>query len=158
MGWDVTGPRGFKTQYKGYGKSMSNQLPSNEQAQESAVFMAQEIHAPAFFEKLSAYGLQPNTEAEAAQMLQLGAVLQTAEQEGNYKTAADIANETGNPFLDYALHNATGGSVQKQAASGSSNDEQLAAAAAAVAQTNPVAKQAALTYAHMLAGGEIAES
>ena len=136
---------------------MSNQLPTNEQAQESAVFMAQEIHAPAFFEKLSAYGLQPNTEAEAAQLLQLGAVLQTAEQEGTYKTAAAIANETGNPFLDYALQNAPGGSVQKQA-SASSSDEQQAAAAAAVAQTNPIAKQAALTYAHMLAGGEIAES
>jgi len=137
---------------------MSNQLPTNEQAQEAAVFMAQEIHAPAFFEKLSAYGLQPNTEAEAAQLLQLGATLQTAEHEGNYKTAAETANETGNPFLDYALQSATGNNTpQKQAADTSDQDAQLAATAAAVAQTNPIAKQAALTYAHMVAGGEIAE-
>lgn len=137
---------------------MSNQLPTNEQAQEAAVFMAQEIHAPAFFEKLSAYGLQPNTEAEAAQLLQLGATLQTAEHEGNYKTAAATANETGNPFLDYALQSAPGNNTQqKQAADTVAHDEQLAATAAAVAQSNPIAKQAALTYAHLVAGGEMQE-
>ena len=75
-----------------------------------------------------------------------------------FKTAADITNETGNPFLDYALQSATGNNApQKQAADTAAQDEQLAATAAAVAQSNPIAKQAALTYAHIVAGGALQE-
>ena len=133
---------------------MSNEI-TPEQAQESAVFMAQEIHAPAFFEKLSACGLEPSTEAEAAQFLQLGAVLQHAEQSGQYKTASDATNESENPFLKFATDNAVDAMTtgQPQAAP----DEALAKQAAAVATTNPVAKQAALTYAYMLANAAESE-
>ena len=129
---------------------MSNEI-TPEQAQESAVFMAQEIHAPAFFEKLSAYGLEPSTEAEAAQLLQLGAVLQHAEQSGQYKTASDAVNEAENPFLKFATDKAIEAMTGDQAVSAPASEEALAKQAAAVATTNPVAKQAALTYAYMLA-------
>ena len=83
-----------------------------------------------------------------------------------HSTIMDISNETGfKPehediikCLDYALQSAPGNNTQqKQAADTVAHDEQLAATAAAVAQSNPIAKQAALTYAHLVAGGEMQE-
>jgi hypothetical protein len=77
---------------------MSTPLPTLEQAQQASAFMVDQIHVPAFFEKLAANGIAPRTQVEAQQLLQLGAVLADREQ----KTVDKAAND-GNPFLAKVL-------------------------------------------------------
>jgi hypothetical protein len=111
--------------------------------------MASEIHAPAFFEKLSAYGIAPRTQAEADQLLELGVTLYSAESQGQYKSAADAAQEQRNPFLDAVLNRFVPG---QQAAS----DDQIKAAALQAVQGDDIVKAAALVYNHVMSGGELA--
>ena len=128
-------------------------LPTESQAKEAQVFMAAEVVAPAFFEKLASYDIRPRNEAEAQQLLQLGASLYAVEQQGQYKTAAAQSNEQGNPFLDLALQQLT----PAQRPTPQQFEGQLKQAALQVVQNDAIAKQAALVYAHCAAGGQVVQ-
>jgi len=122
---------------------MSNPLPTQEQAQQAHSYMVDQIHVPAFFEKLAANGLEPRNEAEAQQLLQLGAILGHAEAEGRVKQAQD-----GNPFLTHVLGEFDQpGSVDVNALVKKSADELIG--------SSELAKTAALVYAHVATGGEL---
>ena len=136
------------------GRNMPN-LPTKAQADEAAIFMASEVHTPAFFQKLAAYGIQPRTEAEARQLLQMGAVLFQAESEGRYKSASAQVQEQENPFLSHVLGRLA--PAQAQAPSPAQVDMNIKQAALEVAQTDPIAKAAALVYNYAMSGGELAE-
>ena len=125
---------------------MSTQLPTKEQAAQANSFMVDQIHVPAFFEKLAANGLKPRTEAESKQLLQLGAVLAHAETNGQTKTAQDA----GNPFLAHVLGQLT---QQQQP----DVDAMIKQSADQLIGDSEIAKTAALVYAHTVAGGELAE-
>lgn len=127
---------------------MSDQLPTKEQATQAYSYMLDEIHAPAFFEKLAANGLEPRNEAEAKQLLQLGAILGQQETTTAEKTAKD-----GNPFLSHVLDKLDpagnhSGPVQYDARIKQGSDELI--------RTSDTAKTAALIYAHAANGGELA--
>jgi hypothetical protein len=125
-------------------------LPTAEQAEQACNFMAQEVHAPAFFEKLAAHDIYPRTQAEAAQLLEMGVELHQAELEGRYKTAAVAEQEQANPFLAHAM-----GQLQPQMPAHVQSDDMLKAAAAQIAEQDPVVKTAAELYGYLLGGGEI---
>jgi len=110
--------------------------------------MIDNVHVPAFFEKLASLGIQPKTQAEATQLLQLGAVLAQAEADGQTKQAQD-----GNPFLNHVLQRATGRpqGVNIDQMIKNSADSMIAADDDGLAQT------ASLVYAHAVTGGELAE-
>jgi hypothetical protein len=108
--------------------------------------MIDQIHVPAFLEKLASYGIQPRNRAEVKQMIQLGAVLAEAEDTGRIKSAQD----TENPFLTHLLQNA----MPKYA---TDVDAAIATSAAQLVQSNDLAKTAALIYGHIVGGGEIAQ-
>ena len=109
--------------------------------------MIDQIHVPAFLEKLAGHGIQPRNRAEVKQLIQLGAVLAEAEDSGRIKSAAD----TENPFLAALLKNA----MPKQA--NVDLDTAIARNAAALVQSNELAKTAALIYGHCVGGGDVAQ-
>jgi len=123
---------------------MSTPLPTKDQAAQSESFMVDQIHVPAFFEKLAANGLQPRTKAEAQQFLQLGAVLAHAEADGQIKQAEDGSN----PFLTHVL-----AGLQPQP----DVDAMIKKSADELVGQSDLAKTAALVYAHKHTGGELAE-
>jgi len=127
---------------------MTQELPTKAQADAALAYMAQEIHAPAFFQKVAEYGFEPRTLAEAEQMLELGAVLHKAEADGQYKSAAVTQQEQRNPFLDAVLARFT---PQAQAEDG------IKTAAAEAVRTDAMAKAAALVYNHCMSGGALQE-
>src|SRR3990172_9955799 len=128
---------------------MSNEnLPTAEEAKESVQFMAEQVYSPSFFQKLASHGIQPANQAEAKQLLELGSILETAEAEGHYKSAAAQAEEAVNPFLGHVLGRLQG-ALQPQAA----QEEHLKQAALKMVAQDPVSKFAAMTYAHIMAGG-----
>jgi hypothetical protein len=123
---------------------MSTPLPTQEQAKQAYSYMVDQIHVPAFFEKLAANGLEPRNQVEAQQLLQLGAVLAHAEANGQVKQAQD-----GNPFLSHVL----GELVQPNQPD---VDALVKQSADALVANSDLAKTAALVYAHMATGGEVA--
>jgi hypothetical protein len=125
---------------------MTDTLPSTEQAQQAQAFMIQRIHAPAFFEKLAANGVEPRTEAEAAQLLQLGALCAQAEADGVTKQASD----QGNPMLAYMLGQFQGTPPQDV-------DSYVKQSADHLVANSELARNAALVYAHTAMGGELAD-
>ena len=125
---------------------MSTPLPTKEQAAQAHSFMVDQIHVPAFFEKLASNGLRSRTKAEQQQLLQLGAVLVHAEANGQTKTAQD----KGNPFLSHVL----GQLAQSQQPD---VDAMIKKTADQLIGDSELAKTAALVYAHTVAGGELAE-
>jgi len=106
-----------------------------EAAEQAYATMVTELAAPYFFEKLSAYGVNPRSESEAAEMWSAASklhVLYTAEQE---KVAAAQASTlvAHNQQLDAMLAAAgLGGPVEKSAAFSSAAD--VAAEQPAIAQ------------------------
>ena len=128
---------------------MSTQLPTRDQAIQAQSFMIDQIHVPAFLEKLAGYGIQPRNRAEVKQLIQLGAVLAEAEDSGRIKSAQD----TENPFLSALLKNA----MPKQASHTPDLDTAIAGTAARLVQSNELAKTAALIYGHVAGGGDIAQ-
>jgi len=122
---------------------MSDNLPTAEQANLARDYMTNQIHVPAFVEKLASHNITPKTEEELTQLLQLGAVLHEAEAQGQTKQAGE------NPFLTAVLNRFTPtqpvdvGTHVKQSADGLISQQELA-------------KTAALVYAHVAFGGELA--
>lgn len=126
-------------------------LPTVQMAAESEQWLSEQIHAPAFFEKLSAAGIEPRSRAEAEQLLVLGGRLSELESQGQYKTAAAEADESPNPFLAHCLDQlgaATPSPVQ---------GEHVKQAALQTVRMDPIALQAGLIYDHVLRGGELAQ-
>lgn len=126
-------------------------LPTEEQAKEACAFMAAEVYAPAFFEKLATHGIAPRNRAEAEQLLQLAALLDRAESQGQYKSAADVAQEQENPFLSSVL-------ARFEATTPQDDDDAIKEAALQAVQSDEVVKAAALVFNHVMAGGALAES
>jgi len=126
---------------------MSNQLPTQDQAIQAQSYMIDQIHVPAFLEKLAGYGIQPRNQAEVKQLIQLGAVLAEAEDSGRIKSAADSEN----PFLAYLLQ----GAMPKQASVDLNTS--IAYNASQLIRGNELAKTAALIYGHVVGGGELAQ-
>jgi len=122
---------------------MSTQLPTVEQGQEAFAFMGQQVYAPAFFEKLASLGIEPGTEKEAEQLLQIAATLR---QHMPVKQASDE-----NEFLSHALHRLQ--PPQKQA----DLSTLVKRSADSLVQQDALTKAAALTYAHVMTGGELAQ-
>lgn len=90
--------------------SQENQVPemTNEQLlQVAETVLTSQYAAPAFFHKLAANGITPRNEQEAAQLLQLGAVLEQRMVEGQTKQAADAGS-----FVDAVLCKYAGDSGQ----------------------------------------------
>jgi uncharacterized protein (UPF0210 family) len=126
-------------------------LPTVGQATEACDFMASQVHAPAFFEKLASHNIRPRNDAEVQQLLQLGAMLHQAELQGQYKMAADARNEQENPFLAHAIGQAQQVIAPLQAT------EQVKQAALSAVQADPTTKAAALIYGHVANGGDVAD-
>ena len=120
------------------------ELPSKEAAEQAEQYLANEIFVPSFFEKLAQHGIQPTTRAEVSQLLEMGVLLQQAEEQGTFKAAS---TEQGNAFLTAAIEKL---SSQQEPAS---TDE----IAAAVVQGNEMAKSAALLFNHIQSGGKTAD-
>ena len=127
---------------------MSTPLPTKEAAEQAYSYMVDEIHVPAFFEKLASHGIKPNTDEEAAQLLELGAVLAQAEAAGQVKQAQEQGE--GNPFLNHVLDRLRPQQTPDIGAA-------VKQAAAQLASTSDLAKTAALVYAHAASGGELAD-
>lgn len=126
---------------------MSNQnIPTEKQASEAGEWIMENLHVPAFFEKLAANGIQPRNAAEAQQLLSMGAVLAAKAQESQEKDASD----TGNPFLDSCLQEL--GQQPSQ-----SVEQYVKSNADALVKDSELAKKAALIFAHVAAGGETQE-
>lgn len=123
---------------------MSNEFkPTQKQAEEAMAFLGNEIEAPAFFTRLAEHGIQPRTQKEAEQLYEIGLGLQGA-QTGQTKVAED-----DNPFLTEALNRVNpAANIPK---------EEMESYAKAAAEQLPLAKAAALVYAHCAQGGELAE-
>jgi hypothetical protein len=128
---------------------MSTTLPTRDQATQAQSYMIDQIHVPAFLEKLAGYNIQPRNAAEVKQLIQLGAVLAEAEASGRIKSAQDAEN----PFLAALLRDA----MPKQASATPDFDAAVAQTAAQLVQSNELAKTAALIYGHVAGGGKIAE-
>jgi len=125
---------------------MSN-LPTVEQASQAQAYMLEQIHVPAFFEKLAANGIEPRNEAEAQQLLQLGAVLGEAKAQGQVKSAG----EAENPLLTSLLsEHAPQQPARDVDAFVKENADKLVA-------NSELARNAALVYGHAAMGGELAE-
>jgi hypothetical protein len=116
--------------------------------------MASTVHAPAFFEKLAAHNIRPRNDAEVQQLLQLGAMLHQAELQGQYKLAADQANEQENPILAQAIGQVHGAIAPLQQDPG----DHVKRAALQAVQADPLVKAAALVYGHVAAGGELEDA
>jgi gamma-glutamyl phosphate reductase len=127
---------------------MPTQLPTTEQADQAYAYMLDKIHVPAFLEKLAANGIQPRSDAEAQQLLQLGAVLAQKEVETAEKTAQD-----GNSFLTHVL--AKHG-VQAGATTVADIDSYVKQGADAIIANDDIALNAALIYQHTVTGGKLA--
>jgi len=125
-------------------------LPTEEQAKEACAFMAVEVHAPAFFEKLAAHGIQPRNQAEADQLLQLGAVLHQGETDGQYKSAAVVAQEQENPFLSAVL-----GRFAPQGPTQRDVDDHIKTASQQAVEQDGLVKAAALVFNHVMSGGDV---
>jgi hypothetical protein len=117
--------------------------PTKKQAEEAVAFLNDEIIAPAYFTRLAEHGIQPRTEKEAQQLYQIGMALKGA-QTNQTKAASD-----DNPFLVEALNR-----INPTANLPAAEMEEYAKAAA---EQLPLAKAAALVYAHIAQGGELAE-
>lgn len=103
-----------------------------------------DVHAPAFFEKLAAdFGIRPENERQAAQLLDIGEKLWSAQQEINVKEAAANTDwlTTAASQLDQSLTEAGLQSESNQA------DYQQKAAAFA---DNPQIKSAVLAFQNHL--------
>ena len=127
--------------------------PTVDQANEACNYMVSEVLAPAFFEKLSAYSIQPRNQAEATQLLELGANLYQQAQSGQLKTAAVRAQEQANPFLQHVLSRVAPAQAPTQA----QIDAHIKTAAVQIAKKDPLAKTAALVYNYIMNGGQTAD-
>jgi hypothetical protein len=134
---------------------MSTATIKPEQAQQAFQFMAEQVYAPAFFDKLASYGVQPRTARESQQLLELGAILEQAEAEGHYKSAAVREAEAANPFLDHVLGRLKG--ALSSSAAPAVSEGHLKAGALKLVQSDPVSRQAALIYGHIMSGGAVEE-
>jgi len=123
---------------------MSN-LPTVEQAGQAQAYMLEQIHIPAFFEKLAANGIEPRNEAEAQQLLQLGAVLGEAREQGQIKSAS----EAENPLLSSLLNDF----APQDPAPGV--DEFVKENADKLVANSELARNAALIYGHAAMGGDL---
>lgn len=124
---------------------MTTALPTKEQAEQAQAFMIEQIHVPAFLEKLASHGIQPRNQAEVGQLVQLGAVLAHAESQGRIKSAQDTAN----PFLDHVMSRL----VPQQPVN---VDQLIKNSADSLVSQHDILKNAALIYGHAVAGGELA--
>lgn len=101
----------------------TNSLPDVAAAQ---AHILQTVHSDAFFNRLAQYGHMPQTEKQAADLLQLGFKLAAVSEEPTVKQAEEAQDfyAQANLGLDAALHQT--GLATKQA----SDDEYLRVAAA----------------------------
>ena len=125
--------------------------PTKSEAALAFQFMADEVHTPAFFEKLASYGVHPTSEADARQLITLGEQLYALAEQGQLKSAS--ANDQGNPFLQNMINKL----ASATAPSAEQVDAQMKQAAYDIARTDVTAKTAALLYNYVLQGGEVAE-
>ena len=120
--------------------------PNVKQAEEAMAFLSQEIDGPAYFARLAEHGIEPRTQKEAEQLFEVGLLLDGAAQDGQLKQASAGGD---NAFLNEALRRLNPMADVPQ--------EQLEAYSKEAAEKLPLAKAAALVYAHMLNGGEVAD-
>ncbi len=120
--------------------------PTVKQAEEALAFISQELDGPAYFARLAEHGIEPRTQKEAEQLFEIGVALSGAAQDGQLKQAAEGGD---NAFLSEALNRLNPLANVPQ--------EQLDAYSKEAAEKLPLAKAAAMVYAHMLNGGEIVE-
>jgi hypothetical protein len=123
-------------------------LPTKEQAAQAQAFMIDQIHVPAFLEKLAANGVSPQSKGDVREMLQLGAMLAQAEADGAIKSAEDEVN----PFLQHVMRR-----LRPQQPVSVDLDSMIKANADVFIQ-NETAKNAALIYGHAVAGGELLDN
>ena len=99
------------------------------------------VHLPVFFEKLAQdYGITPENENEAQQLLEIGAKLRSAHQEELTKSAS-----TGNSFLGLANEHIDDTLGTPSYDAGTEQDDAVKEVSAALAQ-DPTLQQAVLTY------------
>ena len=122
---------------------MDANLPTAEQADLARDYMTNQIHVPAFVEKLASHNITPKSDAELTQLLQLGAVLHEAEAQGRTKQAGE------NPFLTAVLE-------RFKPAQAVDTDAHVKQSADGLISKQELAKTAALVYAHVANGGELA--
>jgi hypothetical protein len=115
--------------------SQSQQVPemNGEQAQQ---VLAETVHAPVFFNKLAEdYGIVPQNEQEALQLLDLSNKLRVAQSQEQTKSASQR-----NEFLDAA------GAELDRAVYGEAPQTDSVGQAAHEMSHDPILKEAALTY------------
>lgn len=110
------------------------------------VLVAQ-VHAPVFFEKLaSTYGIRPQNDDEAREMLLMAGQLRNAHEQQEIKNAAVRANEYSAARKDLQT------TLAKQGfqVSDVSDDDRVKQAANDVVGANPLLREAALVYGQYL--------
>jgi type IV secretory pathway VirJ component len=127
---------------------MTTQLPTQEQGAQATAYLLHEIDTPVFLEKLAEFGIQPQNQTEAEQLVQLGLMVEAAEQQGTFKMAE--AEPESNNFLDHAI-----GNLQKYAQA-NTTPPQVEDQALQFVNGNETAKTAALLFNYMSQGGELA--
>ncbi len=116
---------------------------SNEEAYNVLVA---EVHAPVFFEKLArVWGVKPQSNEEARELLMMAAELRSAHEQDLQKTAAQNTN-----FYSEARRDLTNVLNQRGFQPIVNSDESFQKAANTAVQ-NPLIKEAALVYTNYLA-------
>lgn len=128
---------------------MLQELPTVEQAQQAIQYLAAQYGVPVLRNKLaSVYGIEPKTEEELMQLIELGAMLES--QHALYQEKVASSGQR-NAFLDYLLEK-IGGQLPQQV----SEDEVIEKIASQLVQDDPIAVTAANVFHHLINGGEVA--
>lgn len=118
---------------------MSDQEQALADFEKSAQYLNEQYFVPAFFEKLASLGIEPETEAEAVQLLQLGTILQQS-----VASHSGATQSLSNPLLEGALQKAA--SEAGYEAYDDNFDEELLNQSYGLVQADENTKAAALNY------------
>lgn len=132
--------------------SATTQLPTKQLAVDSEALMSNDVFVPQFLAKLASHDFRPQTQEDVRKLLKQGAILAQRYRNGQYKTAAEKAQEQSNPFLDHALN-----LLGVQDPGDAFDDRTIQKMAEDYVANNDDALQASLIYRHMMSGGELAD-
>ena len=123
-------------------------MPDNKMLTPNEAFdvLASQVHAPVFFEKLArVYGIQPQSQEEARELLLMAGQLRNAHDQQNVKQAGVRGN-----FLAEARRDLDQ-TLTQQGFQGLVNEAHAVKEAAEAAVQNPLIKEAALVFSSFLA-------
>lgn len=121
--------------------------PSTLTPEDAYNVLVAEVHAPVFFEKLArVYGIKPQTQEEARELLLIAGQLRNAHEQENTKQAGARANYFSNARRDLSNTLAQTGYTPLV-----NDDHTVKQAADAAVTQSPLIKEAALVFSQFMA-------